>query len=110
MGTERTTSAGVAYSDCSATELQSECYRLRHANDDLLEVLQSVQRMWINQPSTLQPHHSLHGQRVLAMPEPKSVMWRVYFLSGDVVSQQIPESALSPGWPIECPYCHKSRE
>ena len=26
-------------------------------------------RMWINQPSTLQPLHHLHGTNVLAIPE-----------------------------------------
>lgn len=53
-------------------------------------------RMWINQPSTLQAHHGLHGQNVLATRE--GDVWRVYFLSGDVISMQLPINALSKGW------------
>jgi len=56
-----------------------------------------LKRMWIDQPSTLQPLHSLHGTNVLAQPDTDKVM-RVYFLSGDVISQQVPNEALSPGW------------
>lgn len=54
-------------------------------------------RMWINQPSTLQPFHHLHGTNVLVMPESDS-LYRVYFLSGDVISQQMTKLALSEGW------------
>jgi len=66
----------------------------------------ALKRMWIDQPSTLQPLHSLHGTNVLAQPDTDKVM-RVYFLSGDVISQQVPNEALSPGWntrhqPQEC--------
>jgi hypothetical protein len=57
----------------------------------------ALKRMWIDQPSTLQPLHSLHGTNVLAQPETDKVM-RVYFLSGDVISQRVPNEALSPGW------------
>lgn len=53
--------------------------------------------MWINQPSTLNPHHDLHGTNVLAQLE-YGHTYRVYFLSGDVVSQQLPQQALSEGW------------
>ena len=56
----------------------------------------ALKRMWIDQPSTLQPLHSLHGTNVLAQPETDKVM-RVYFLSGDVISQRVPNEALSPG-------------
>lgn len=56
-----------------------------------------IQRMWINQPSTFDSLHALHGVNVLAMPDtPKT--WRVYFLSGAIISQQIPRAALSSGW------------
>lgn len=57
----------------------------------------TLARMWINQPSTLQPLHSLHGTNVLAHPD-TDACYRVYFLSGDVVSQQVPREALSLGW------------
>lgn len=51
-----------------------------------------VERMWINQPSTLQPLHHLHGTNVLAVGR------RVYFLSGPVISMMVPERVLSRGW------------
>lgn len=60
----------------------------------------TMQRMWINQPSTLQPHHNLHGVRVLARSERDTPdCWRAYFLAGPVHSMRIARSALSDGWP-----------
>lgn len=56
-----------------------------------------MKRYTIDQPSTLQPLHSMHGVRVLAVPETDKVM-RVYFLSGEVISQQVPKLCLSEGW------------
>jgi hypothetical protein len=56
-----------------------------------------MKRMWINQPSTLQPHHSMHGVNVLACEERPGTM-RVYFLSGNVVSQEMFSNCLSLGW------------
>lgn len=56
-----------------------------------------MQRMWINQPSTLQPLHHLHGTNVLAAHEYGST-WRVYFLAGNAVSMQVPHATLSKGW------------
>ena len=53
-----------------------------------------VVRAWVNQPSTLQPYHELHGQNVLYSPKEK----RIYFLSGAVISQEIDPLALSKGW------------
>lgn len=58
----------------------------------------TLARMWINQPSTSQPHHELHGTRVLASREYNDT-FKVYFLSGATVSQQLLASALSIGWP-----------
>lgn len=60
--------------------------------------MEKVRRMWVNQPSTRQSHHHLHGERVLAVREHGDT-YLIYFLHGDVVSQQIPASALSEGWP-----------
>ena len=54
-------------------------------------------RMWINQPSSLQEHNKLHGTNVLAVHEYDDT-YRVYFLRGTVVSQQMLKSALSEGW------------
>lgn len=56
-----------------------------------------LSRMWINQPSTAQRLHCRHGENVLAMPEGDRLC-RVWFLSGDVISQQVNREALSPGW------------
>jgi hypothetical protein len=56
-----------------------------------------LQRMWINQPSTRQPFHHLHGVNVLAVTEHGNTA-RIYFVSGEVISQQIPASVLSEGW------------
>jgi hypothetical protein len=53
--------------------------------------------MWINQPSTLQQCHHLHGTNVLAVHEYDDT-WYVCFLSGPVHGQQINKLALSPGW------------
>lgn len=54
-------------------------------------------RAWINQPSTLQPLHRLHGTNVLAVEEYTDT-YRVYFLSGETISQHVPATALSRGW------------
>lgn len=56
-----------------------------------------VERMWINQPSTQQTYHDLHGTNVLAVYE-RPNFYRVYFLSGPVVSQEVSALALSRGW------------
>lgn len=50
-------------------------------------------RMWVNQPSTQQPLHHMHGTNVLADPDN-----RVYLLSGPVISMQVPPNTLSKGW------------
>lgn len=54
-------------------------------------------RVWINQPSTLQPDHALDGMNVLAIRD-TDTMARIYFLSGPIESQQISYLALSEGW------------
>ena len=54
-------------------------------------------RMWVNAPSKLDTFNHLHGTNVLAVRETEST-YRAYFLSGSVISQQIPKKALSRGW------------
>ena len=54
-------------------------------------------RVWVNQPSTLQTYHHLSGQNFLAIHEYDDT-FRIYFLSGPVISQQISRLALSEGW------------
>jgi len=56
-----------------------------------------VVRRWVNQPSIHQPYHHLHGTNVIALFEYGDT-WKIYFLSGETISQQISESALSAGW------------
>lgn len=59
-----------------------------------------MNRAWVNQPSTLQPHHRLHGTLVLASPvEAGATAVRIWFLSGPVVGQLLIKEALSYGWP-----------
>ena len=59
--------------------------------------ISTLTRMWINQPSALQPLHALHGTNVLAYPETPTTT-RIYFLSGNSISQQASPLCLSEGW------------
>lgn len=54
-------------------------------------------RAWINTPSAYNRHHEHHGKNVLAMHEYDHI-WRVFFLSGDLIGMQVEVIALSPGW------------
>lgn len=74
---------------CQAEQLWS--------NVDLTKPCPIMRRMRINQPSTLQPLHRLHGTNVLATTYSGDV-YRVFFLDGDVISQQMPRGYLSGGW------------
>jgi hypothetical protein len=58
----------------------------------------SIERMWVNQPSTLQPLHNLHGTCVLAEEDGEGFA-RIWFLKGPVANQRAPWLALSNGWP-----------
>ena len=55
------------------------------------------QRMWVNQPSTSQPMHELHGKNVLAVPDYPGSM-TIYHLSGEIISSSALSLWLSPGW------------
>lgn len=56
-------------------------------------------RMWINQPSTLQPLHKLHGTNVLAIDcNYNDRLKEIYFLQGDTISMLAPKLSLSLGW------------
>lgn len=57
-----------------------------------------MRRMWINQPSTLQPHHDFHGVNVLANMTSKDSLVTVYFLEGECISIVVSRFALSAGW------------
>ena len=58
----------------------------------------NLKRMWINQPSSKQPFHELHGSRVLVVHDSSSTA-RIFFVDGAVESQDIDPLALSDGWP-----------
>ena len=61
-------------------------------------------RAWVNQPCSHQPMHHLHGKNVLACRhEVGALTTRVFFLSGDTVSMEVPSNALSLGWKDDQP-------
>ena len=52
-------------------------------------------RAWVNQPSTLQPYHKLHGRRGIAVPcSYDERLARLYFVDGSVESTMINTLAL----------------
>lgn len=69
-----------------------------------------LRRRWVNQPSTLQPLHALHGRNVVAdytdhvHGEPVTV----YLIAQDafslpdypIASAEIPDMFLAVGWPL----------
>ena len=59
-----------------------------------------IKRAWVNQPSTLQKEHSLHGELVLFADtdDPFGVV-DVWFTSGTTTSRRMFKSSLSYGWP-----------
>lgn len=61
-----------------------------------------LKRMWINQPSILQPLHHLHGVNVLAEHEYDDT-YKIWFLAGGTVSMQCPRLCLSVGWQTQSP-------
>ena len=63
--------------------------------------MRELQRMFVNQSSTLQPYHRLHGVHVLADYDTARVddkIITVYFLEGSVISQRMCRNALDKGW------------
>jgi hypothetical protein len=71
-----------------------------------------MSRYWVNQPSSLQPDHNLHGSLVIGPRElPNNGHVTVYFTEGNIISSMVRVSALSPGWPSHltsrqtCPSC-----
>lgn len=61
------------------------------------------QRVWVNQPSTLQDDHQYHGRSGIAVLEsqdtPESPFATLYFASGPITSTRIAKLSLSPGNP-----------
>lgn len=57
-------------------------------------------RYWINQPSTLQPDHAFHGQRVFANPSAEEgPICDCWFADGATESARMFKLSLSAGWP-----------
>jgi hypothetical protein len=56
-------------------------------------------RMWINQPSTLQPDHSQHGRFVITDETYSGKFVMCLYLNGDAYSGFVSRLSLSPGWP-----------
>ena len=56
-----------------------------------------IERMWVNQPSTMQPYHLLHGVNVLARHEFDDTL-EIFFLYGKEISLYADRLVLSPGW------------
>lgn len=61
-----------------------------------------LKRMWVNQPSALQPDHALHGECVLVNADEAKVntVVEAWFVHSAVVSQQVFRTSLSSGWPM----------
>lgn len=59
--------------------------------------MKSLRRMWIDQPSLIQSLHHLHGTNVLAY-EIRENIYRVYFLTGDIIDMEVMSICLSEGW------------
>lgn len=52
-----------------------------------------IYRGWINQPSTMQPLHALHGWRCIVVETTAET--RLYFTEGDTISMQAPHGCVS---------------
>ena len=89
------------YSDLKVQALDELQANIQLVYDNLEELVARERvlptRMWVNQPSTLQPLHDLHGARVLTIPEREGFR-RIYFLAGPVISQEASALCLSEGW------------
>ena len=61
----------------------------------------AMKRMWVNQPSTLQPYHKFDRMRVLVPENTVPGAVRVYFTEGPIISTMMNPMALSGGWPSQ---------
>ncbi|WZE63536.1 hypothetical protein PANI_CDS0016 [Maribacter phage Panino] len=51
-----------------------------------MRIFEIPRRVWINQPSNLQPLHQYHAKTCIAWTNPKNAKTSVYFTEGDVYS------------------------
>ena len=73
-------------------------YYNRFNNDSLGNLFIMMMRMWINQPSTLQPLHKHNGKNVLVDCREEGKFVNMYFTQGDIISCRGPRVCLSHGW------------
>lgn len=52
-------------------------------------------RAWINQPSTLDPDHALHGKRGIVVDDKGEAFVTIYFTEGPAFSMRIARRAIS---------------
>lgn len=88
------------------------CYQQQPAEQQLKNLQLNAsrsqpRRVWVNQPSTLQCCHEMHGLRGLAVQDTNGMVC-FYYLEGAAISCRIPASALSEGWP-ETPHSNPSQ-
>lgn len=60
--------------------------------------LKNIGRYWINQPSSLQPLHKHHGERVIAFKEYQGSFRAFFAKNGNNISMSVSPLALSQGW------------
>lgn len=53
-----------------------------------------IYRAWVNQPSTLQPLHHLHGKHCIAQ-DSQELTVRLWFTEGDTHSMQAPRECIN---------------
>lgn len=53
-----------------------------------------IYRAWIDQPSTLQPLHRLHGTRAIAVDDGDDVCVTLHFTEGSVHSMRAPRLSI----------------
>lgn len=86
-------------------EMNTEAEVVAAINALMLEVKESsdqqktkdFRRMHISQEDSNHPLYSMSGANVLARQEDES-LWRVYFVTGAIVSMTVERAQLSEGW------------
>lgn len=79
-----------------ADQLHTDLAFVLAAYNDIL-YHRPIKHMWVNQPSTLQPFHRFHGQRVLAVAQGNG-RYHAFFTDRED-SFFATEAHLSQGWP-----------
>jgi hypothetical protein len=63
--------------------------------------MRQAYRVWVNQPSTLQPDHNIHGALGIALEDPNvhPDCVDVYWVKGEAICSRMLRASLSRGWP-----------